>query len=358
MPEADAPGLPSVSCSEGDPIGPRIQQAVAAQGLLWILGEDGSLRSLDVDTARSATHLRGERVLSLHRTTGGALWVLADQSGKSGGTVAVRARIPLSHGSEAWENVRATVAMAGTAWAWLTEVDGDPLVLTPVALFDFRRAEVRRLALTHALRPSVQPSPALVGRTVYVGADLGEWGGGLRAVSVETGEVSTIGSPPRDAATDCFDLLNEACHPVTSVVADPADAGCALAAVGLRHMGMSIGRVVRACGDAVAEAAVWPEGGAGGAEAVYSLLATRGAVADGTVRGGVWAATSRGLRRTDDSARTLLPYGRFVTICGVRLARPTPGVVVIASNVHQSVAVVGGTPILVDDPSTSRGIAQ
>lgn len=84
------------------------------------------------------------------------------------------------------------------------------------------------------------------GSYLYVGANAGEWGGGLRRFSLKDGTSNAIaGSDPKNL---CGGLLNMACGPVTGIATDPSDPDCVLVATGLVHM-MSSGSIVRVCGD-------------------------------------------------------------------------------------------------------------
>lgn len=84
------------------------------------------------------------------------------------------------------------------------------------------------------------------GQYLYVGANAGEWGGGLRRFSLKDGSTKALdGSDPQEL---CGGLLNTACAPVTGIVIDPSNPNCVLVATGLVHL-MSSGMVVRVCGE-------------------------------------------------------------------------------------------------------------
>lgn len=79
---------------------------------------------------------------------------------------------------------------------------------------------------------------------LYVGSNAGEWGGGLRRISLADGSGEIIAH--EDGAL-CGGMLNTSCDPVTGLALDPARPDCVLASVGLVHMMASGGHVVRVC---------------------------------------------------------------------------------------------------------------
>jgi len=87
------------------------------------------------------------------------------------------------------------------------------------------------------------------GNSIYVGFDVGEWGGGLQQVDLNAGVVTNI--ERRDTKNPCDGPLNRECDPVTGVIPDPQNRECVLASVGLVHLGISNGRILRVCGSQV-----------------------------------------------------------------------------------------------------------
>jgi hypothetical protein len=93
------------------------------------------------------------------------------------------------------------------------------------------------------------------GGVLWLGLNAGEWGGGLRRITLADG---VMGAPSDiDPKTLCGGALNPGCHPVTGLAPDPSHPDCVLAAVGLVHM-MSHGGVVRVCGKDVSLAYAKP----------------------------------------------------------------------------------------------------
>ncbi len=83
------------------------------------------------------------------------------------------------------------------------------------------------------------------GRSVYVGYNLGEWGGGLRRIEVSTGAVAFVTEVGDDL---CGGQINPACDPVVGVFADRDQPECVIVGAGISHMGLSRGDVYRVCG--------------------------------------------------------------------------------------------------------------
>lgn len=86
------------------------------------------------------------------------------------------------------------------------------------------------------------------GRSVYVGYNLGEWGGGLRRIETATGTISFVSEPGDDI---CGGTLNPACEPVVGLFRDREAPDCVIVGTGLSHLGMSFGRINRVCGAAI-----------------------------------------------------------------------------------------------------------
>ncbi len=202
----------------------------------------------------------------------------------------------------------------------------------------------RVVELKGELRSGVQVSVATAanGGSIYVGMNMGEWGGGLQRADLETGVVTSV--ERRDTSRPCAGPLNRECDPVTGVIPDPANQDCVLAAVGLVHLGSSKGRILKVCGKTVT--VVWEKSAAGGmggregmTEAVYGLVPS----ADG----GYWAITWRALYRfrAGETREYALPELRRAS--GVHLSHELPGVIVLRTDVNWAVSTSGYSPLVV-----------
>lgn len=125
------------------------------------------------------------------------------------------------------------------------------------------------------------------GRNLYIGENKGEFGGGLRLINLKTGEVTLI--ERRDSGDLCAGPLNASCDPVTALLPDSANPACVIAAVGLAHLSLREGRILRVCGkdvEVVFEQPVKLKHNIDGSDPIYDLqLASNG----------VWAVGLRGL---------------------------------------------------------------
>jgi hypothetical protein len=193
------------------------------------------------------------------------------------------------------------------------------------------------------------------GRSLYIGNNRGEWGGGLERIEIATGKVTNVESI-LDPKEICGEPLDADCDPVNAVVADPKRADCVLAGVGLQHMFSVSGRVLRVCGDKV-EVVFEPkpppppprEPGPDGfvrtllddfsdAEAVYGLK---------TSGEDIWVVTNGSIRRLKPSGDERIEMPRFEQVAGVTLSRELPGMILLSTQLNQRLAVSGATPLLV-----------
>ncbi|GAA0388295.1 hypothetical protein GCM10009093_13770 [Brevundimonas terrae] len=89
---------------------------------------------------------------------------------------------------------------------------------------------------------------------LYVGYDHGEFGGGLRQINLNNGQVSIIEDTPdsRQTLQSCQGLMNTGCDPVVRIMSDPQQPDCILAGTNQSHLGMYDGVVVKVCGQTLA----------------------------------------------------------------------------------------------------------
>lgn len=182
--------------------------------------------------------------------------------------------------------------------------------------------------------------------SIYVGFNVGEWGGGLQRVDLKTGAVADI--ERRDTKDLCAGPLNRECDPVTGVIPDPQNKACVLASVGLVHLFQSNGRILRVCGADVAlvsEILIPGDRGNGSkwgrTEAFYGLAAS--------AEGRFWAITDRALYRFDAAGtkEKEYPLPKLESVSGIHLSRALPGVIVLQTDLNWAVSTSGYTPLLV-----------
>lgn len=183
--------------------------------------------------------------------------------------------------------------------------------------------------------------------SIYVGINVGEWGGGLQRVDLRTGAVTEI--ERRDTKNLCDGPLNRECDPVTGVIPDPQNRECVLASVGLVHLGHSNGRILRVCdsrvtllseilipGDKNKSSTKW-----GCTEAFYGLAPSPD--------GGFWGITYRALYLFDATGNRKQEYTlpKLESVSGIHLSKVLPGVIVLQTDVNWAVSTSGYTPLVV-----------
>ena len=176
----------------------------------------------------------------------------------------------------------------------------------------------------------------------YVGLAEGEFGGGLWRVDPATGKVAAI--ERRESDDRCAGPLNRECDPVTGVIPDPEREDCVLASVGLFHIGVAEGRVLRVCGEdvEVAYALPLPAGEADEFrrnDPIFSLAPAPD--------GGFWAGAGFALYRISGGAPARLPLPEVAAIGGLRAACVAPGAIVVLTDVHRIVSVSGAVDLVV-----------
>lgn len=81
-------------------------------------------------------------------------------------------------------------------------------------------------------------------RSLYVGYNRGEWGGGLRHVDLRSGVISFVA---QQVDKPCEGILNPACAPIVGLFPDRQTPGCLIVGSGISHLGISRGEVYRVC---------------------------------------------------------------------------------------------------------------
>jgi len=143
--------------------------------------------------------------------------------------------------SDGWEDVaHLDVSEAGRP-VGLACNEEEPLLLTANAVnFAFSGRQVS----VSGLEPRMSGDAVLFqqSETLWLGFDLGEFGGGLHSIDLASGRFS--GSVTPDNREQCEGL----CGPVHGILEDPADASCIIVAIGLAHF-IEQGFLARMCPD-------------------------------------------------------------------------------------------------------------
>jgi hypothetical protein len=148
------------------------------------------------------------------------------------------------------------------------------------------------LPLQGILRSSsyVTSTALLHDRWLYIGFDIGEWGGGLQRIDLDTGTIDDIERRNNDGI--CSGPLNKNCDPVAGIIPNSDNAHCVMVSTGLAHLSIVKGAILRVCGETVFT--LWPQSVIEG-----SLQSPTGTVDQLALAsdGGFWALTSEAIHR-------------------------------------------------------------
>jgi hypothetical protein len=329
-------------------LGERIADGTILDGRLWLRGtlgknslgdRSGGLVSFGmVDQSRRVHFKKG--VIALIKD-GSDLWVLRHSSSHKGTFIASVWR------NDSFEDVGEFKSSEKDTPLALLKNDSALTVLTDETIRVFSPGHGwNSMPLKGKLRPGVQMAIAspMVGGSAYIGINRGEWGGGLQRVDLRTGDVTNIERD--DGNGQCDGPLNSDCDPVTGVIPDPQMKECVLASVGLVHLFMSEGRILRVCGEKVTVVSEKPVSSNNVderkmTEAFFGLAPA--------VDGGYWAITWRSLYRFDASGNEKgdYPLPKLQSVRGIYLSHELPGAVVVRTDVNWSVSTSGYTPLVI-----------
>ena len=332
--------------SSTDPVlGERIAKGVALKGRLWLRGtmgknargdRSGGLVSVGLADQSRKVHFE-VGTLDLEKD-GDDLWVLRRSASSQ------QKFIVSIWKKDAFEDVgRFESAGSDVPFALLLS-GGIPTVVSERTVRVMSPDHSwRSVSLKGNFRLGVQAAIAKprVGGSIYVGMNMGEWGGGLQRVDTTTGEITKV--ERRDDKGLCSGPLNSDCDPVTGVIADPQKSDCVLATVGLVHLFRSDGRLLRVCGDRVtlvSEEQTEGNSGSKQTEAFYGLV---------PADSGFWAITWRAVYHfgPDGKQDKQYPIPKLKPFSGIHLSREIPGVIVVRTDVNWAVSTSGYTPLVV-----------
>jgi len=218
-----------------------LARAVFAAGELWLLSDTGALFSITESASGPVEITFPDPALDL--------WV------EDGQPAVIACRRP--------DCAEWTLRRRDSAGDWLvtTKVatQGDPLVavartatsrivLTGRRIID-AAGDIRILTnLSHPLREKPVAATHVTPASIFVGFNMGEWGGGLQRIDRWTGEVVSI--ERKETGEHCFKPLDSDCDPVNGIATAPWDPNCVVLAIGVVHFAPH-GRIVEVCGDTV-----------------------------------------------------------------------------------------------------------
>ena len=213
-----------------------------------------------------------------------------------------------------------------------------------VSVFDISKSNNKWITkkLHTPLRHAPQMAAVVTSKgQIYFGRNKGEWGGGLRLITPETGSVSIIQA---ENPGDCGTLLYPKCDPVTSIISHPSEQGCVIAAMGLAHF-TTRGAIITVCDGEIADVyrKAKTKTNKNGGQYTFELPFFDLVGTDG----GWTAATYGQFVQYFDGKEIIMPYPEFANMQGIIYSRMDNGLIVIISDVNAGVSLSGTTPLLV-----------
>ena len=265
-------------------LGRSIRKGFADADVIWLLGQSG--RVVRFDRRSGERTILADKVIDI-LPVGPRLWALSnsEEDGETLQDLRAEGSVPLQVNA-AGGSAPLELNAPGQVIALFPAIADRPGILTTRAVLlpsGDGRWLGRRLAGVLAGGNAVTSDG---NDGVYVGANLGEWGGGLRRIDLATGSIAFVTQPSDEL---CGGLINPECDPVVGAFPDPDHAGCILTGVGLAHLSLRRGAVLRVCGSTITPvfSAPMPRGTdpfVSGDWPFYSLVQTRDgwiAVSDG-----------------------------------------------------------------------------
>jgi hypothetical protein len=222
--------------SRGKERNPSVIRAIYHDRTLLILTADGRIRAWH-EGAKVSVPVAAPKKTGSFCANGDRLYLVAvDDDGK---------RIIVWRGAPgAWSQVLQLAGGENDSFVALDCSGSDPVMLTASAIRFLNSGQKVAINQQQPRQPGYFTT-LQHGGYLYVGANAGEWGGGLRRFPLVGGSEEIVDAS--DPATLCGGKLNRACHPVTGLAPDPVRPDCILATTGLIHMSLSHGSVLRIC---------------------------------------------------------------------------------------------------------------
>lgn len=315
-----------------------IKSAVYVNGRLWLLHDDGSLVSLGHSEAKPQVVATSGKLVEICKLEGR---LVAIASGPSQWTVE-------QHQGADWV-VQAKLPTEGDSIAAIgCNGDADAVtVVTNKRVLEVAGASVRTLKLKQELKPPLANGKALAtSDAVWLGFNVGEWGGGLRRIGRSGGQVEAVAH--NKSGDLCGGPLNTDCDPVTGIATAPWNSSCVVASIGLVHM-MSHGRIVEVCGNEVRRLyfkglAPQPPNGSlddGEPSSTIAFFGLQGTPST------LWAIGLDGLYRFDgEQFPRFQPLPKFENRGGYWVSFDVPGIALVMTDVNQRLSMSGSVPIM------------
>lgn len=306
-----------------DDLGEAIVEGVASHDHIWLLGSSGAVVRFDRQTGERQVVATGARDML---RDDGRLWVLTRLEGAANYEVHdLRSdQNPEPNGPRIYldpSEVGGGNPVGIVAWPGQTR----PAILTQGALFVpvTEGWEQRRLAASLSQRGHIAMTD---GDMIYVGYNLGEWGGGLRRIDPADGAIAFV----RDQSDrPCRGVLNPECSPIVGVFHDRDNTDCVLVGTGISHLGSSRGDVYRVCGSKISGVFTTPTPAR---RDQWSLGPQPWPLHNFIEAPGGWIGISRGRYfRSKDGSVAEHPLPIFSPWSGIRISEEQDGVLFIVS---------------------------
>jgi len=328
-------------------------RAAFAGGRLWLLSDAGDLMSIADGADERVVSRLPEPVLDICARNGAVEAITCAPFDCAGWT--------LRRYENDWWSRNALVPTDGDHLVAVDCSPGTTTLLTTRRLVEVTSAGQKSVRLSEELKRRGVSSALVTADQVFLGLNLGEWGGGLRRIDRRTGKVTVV---EKNASGElCGGPLNTDCDPVNGIAIVPWKPSCVAAAIGLVHFSPH-GRIVEICGDDVRrlyfKAHESPpirglRSSPNREEEEQAELKRTGEPREtvaffglARVKDELWASGIDGLYRVaGEQAVTTEPLPRFKAIGNVSVGYDLPGAILVLTAVNRRLSISGNVPLLV-----------
>jgi hypothetical protein len=307
-----------------------ISRAIFVHSQLWMLTDAGALSSITEGEAQQNNIALPEPAFDLWVQEGEPAVLTGERDGSSW---TLRRWL---HG--AWEITGKIAANKNEAFVGIISDGQKVIVLTSDRLVAIEGTHQRTVALkwpnkTFAGITTIKA----VSDSLLVGFNIGEWGGGLRRIDRETGQITIV--ERKDGKDFCSGPLDTACDPVNGIAVSPWRPKCAIIAIGLVHF-IAHGSLVEVCNGSIVRLYSKAYGN--------DRISTVPFFGLTEAKGSILAVGADGIYKIEPSgAAQVRPFPEFEKIGNVSVSFSDPEVVFLLTSVNQRRSVSGSTPIMI-----------